>query len=901
MTSSFYNIEPLTPYLIAGDFVFTPNFRLARQVKAEWDRSKIVSQQHNWPSASVSPLEQWLLEQWRAARAIGKVERLALLDDHSAREIWLQVIAQDQNQHSDYSLLQGGAASEQAMLAYSQLYRWQVPVGSAGVSAQFSQDQDCATYLRWHLAFEKRVSELGMIHPMAALSQLRDSVETPVIERAALLDFDELPSLFLACISKLSGSVERLDSGRDHALIGVAPCVDRKAELAAAAHWAAHAYRDNPEQTVGIVLTDMDNDRGSFEIHLRRAFDCLGDNYNALPVNFSTGISLDHAPVVRDALLMLGATAPSINLPDVVNILQSRFNRCLDGRSDLAIRLISDLYSDGQAKISTAILRRRAKEVALGERKGLTLGSVLYDLMAMRLERKKQLPSAWVESWMSVLDAWGWPGAGNLDSLEYQQVERWYATLEEFAGLDAVLGTLGLVPALAALQRTTRARVSQPQTADSNVQVLGTLEAAGLHFDKLWVTGLQASRWPPAPRPSPFVPFHIQHDAGFPHASAESEWQYRHALVMRFRRSAQEVVCSYREQVDAAIDHPSPLIANLPIIEPKPGGTSVEQWILQRDEYSVEEIVDEQAPALLPKRLEGIRGGSGIVEDQSNCGFRAFARRRLHLEPLGEYRHALSSAERGSLMHAALQALWGRLETSAALATIDDNRETGLAAHVALDGLRSGIRERVGMACLELEQQRLQSLLCEWLATERARPPFTVVAREELLQTNLQGLPLTMRMDRRDALEEGGELVIDYKSSANSLGQWFGDRPAKPQLPLYLIASQYQSSSIAFAEVKAGKCRWLGLGSAEGIPGVSHDVPKATKRYASFDNWDALLAHWNNTLQGLVTAFIRGDAAVDPLPKACDFCGLKPVCRIGLAEGVDNVEQSALALSDSLS
>jgi ATP-dependent helicase/DNAse subunit B len=234
-------------------------------------------------------------------------------------------------------------------------------------------------------------------------------------------------------------------------------------------------------------------------------------------------------------------------------------------------------------------------------------------------------------------------------------------------------------------------------------------------------------------------------------------------------------------------------------------------------------------------------------------------------------------------MHKALEALWGRLQTSAALATIDDEHESGLAAQAALDGLRSNIRERVGMACLALEKIRLQALLCEWLELERKRSPFKVLAQEEELQISLQGLPLTIRMDRRDSLEEGGELVIDYKSSGGSLGQWLGERPARPQLPLYLVAGEH-STAIAFAEVKAGACAWRGLGNVSGIPGVLHEFPKATARYADFESWEAVLTHWHNVLHTLVAAFVGGDAAVDPLPKACDYCALQPVCRIGLQD-----------------
>ena len=52
-------------------------------------------------------------------------------------------------------------------------------------------------------------------------------------------------------------------------------------------------------------------------------------------------------------------------------------------------------------------------------------------------------------------------------------------------------------------------------------------------------------------------------------------------------------------------------------------------------------------------------------------------------------------------------------------------------------------------------------------------PPFEVVAREEDRTASLGGLELRLRLDRVDRLRGGDEMLIDYKSGASSLADWF--------------------------------------------------------------------------------------------------------------------------------
>ncbi len=77
--------------------------------------------------------------------------------------------------------------------------------------------------------------------------------------------------------------------------------------------------------------------------------------------------------------------------------------------------------------------------------------------------------------------------------------------------------------------------------------------------------------------------------------------------------------------------------------------------------------------------LANIRGGSSILQAQANCPFRAFASQRLQLEPLGATRAGLSPADRGSILHNALYALWGELENSDKLQEILDSIKDDLA------------------------------------------------------------------------------------------------------------------------------------------------------------------------------------------------------------------------------
>jgi probable DNA repair protein len=465
----------------------------------------------------------------------------------------------DLAERGEAALMQLGSAAELAREARETLLRWRLDATSPALVTEFRLDEDCASFHRWLLRFQTELRRRTMASAADLLTDLLQVPAPAAGPRVALLDFDDVQPLQMACLEHLCSEVRQVSGARCDAVMEVHAFPERAAELQAVAAWAAVQHRTAPGRSLGIILADA-TDRGRLEYLLRREFDCLGRNYTSLPVNFSTGISLDRAPVVRDALLALATAADDMPLGDLLALLRSRFIAGDDALGDPLVTVLQQLYRDGRRKVALARLRYLCQRE---EQARPAFAEALMATDRLRLRRRSQYPSAWAAAFSDLLHAWGWPGAAPLDSLEYQQVELWYGTLEAFAGYDELQGEIAYADALSLLRRLCQSQISQPQTADTPIQVMGPLEGAGLQFDHLWWVGLQGSRWPAAPRPNPFLPVALQKRHDMPHASAEREWQYAEALLRQYRGCSPLITISYARHMDGIPDLPSALVSGL--------------------------------------------------------------------------------------------------------------------------------------------------------------------------------------------------------------------------------------------------------------------------------------------------------------------------------------------------
>lgn len=887
MPRTLYDITPLVPLVDAGFVLLTPNLRLARRIKSEWDTRMAASGAAVWEPIPVLPLESWVQKQWQQGVSLGLLPALMQIGPAQALELWAQIIAGDELDSDSYSLLRPAAAGELAGQARETLLRWQVDTSNPGVRQNFRLDNDCGTFLRWQDLFEKRLAAAGQGTAVDAIGQLLERAEHMPKSRVALLEFDDIPPLYRSAVHALCEEVQEISPAAAPAERRLYTFADRRSELQAVARWAAATNRQQPAATLGIVLSDMAADRVALEYLLRREFDCLGENYTSLPVNFSTGIPLDRAPVIRDALAALAMSGRRCSVAAIESLLRSRFLKLPDADTALANYFIGRLYDAGREQLDTADLRYFANEVKLGDVKGLALGQILLGISGMRELRQMALPSQWIERFSQVLELWGWPGSGPLDSLEYQQVELWYRTLDEFRGYDAVCSSIDLERALQLLRSSCARQMSQPQTEDGNVQVLGPLEAAGLTFDQLWLCGMQAGRWPAAARPNPFIPQALQRELQMPHATAEREWTFAAGLLAQYAGSTATLHASFCRQLDDVPELPSPLLEGFQPAEIELPPAVSTHWQEQWQQRQLVLLEDNIAPAVITAELDNIGGGSGLLEDQSQCPFRAFARRRLRVEPLPEFSLALSPADRGSLLHDALNALWAGISDHSSLLALDGKaRETAVseAAKAAIMAFPAGRRRQFGRAYWRLEEQRLGNLLAEWLVLEENRAEFVVSQRELDVSFALGPLQLRLRVDRIDRLADGSQMIIDYKSGISRVQDWLGDRPGKPQLLLYGVAAPGEAAALAFGQIRPRDCKFVGLGRVEAAPGVSTDIAAVAADSMDAPDWETLNSRWRDNLERLAEEFLRGEAHVDPLNKAsCTWCGLQPLCRVAEA------------------
>jgi len=887
LVQRLYDIASLEALINDGYTLLTPNLRLARRIKSEWDERLRAAGATAWTPLSVHPLEHWLLEQWNMAASRDQLPAVTPLGHSQVLELWRQVIDDQARQSGDFHLLRTEAIAEMANQARDLLLRWQVDPHSPHIQQMFQFEHDCGTFLRWLRLFEQRLAKAGLCTPVDCLVQLAQLPHRQPASRVALVEFGHIAPLLQAALTTLSPQWHEVSPERRTARRLVHSFTSKRAELQALATWIGQQHRAAPTTTIGVVLSDMRTDRVTLEYLLRREFDCLGENFTSLPVNFSTGVPLDQTPLVRDALAALATGLEHISVPAVVNLLHSRFLATADTRDSATQRFIRKLYALQRETLAVADVYVLAKTVAGPEPKDFMLARQFASMAAMPALAHAALPSAWLERFNEVLSVWGWPGPQVLDSLEYQQLERWSRSLDEFAGLDVVCQPMGFARALVLLRECCARQVSQPQTADSPIQVLGTLEAAGLAFDHLWVCGMQATNWPSPPRPNPFIPVAIQTQSGMPHANSERELTFSTALMDQYARTCSVIHASYYRQHDGVAELPSALLAQFDMQTlPEPAPLSTE-WVTDFDSAVVETVDDQFAPALRAEEAPSVTGGSSLLEHQSQCPFRAFARHRLQLAPLPEFTTVLRAGERGSLLHAALYALWGQLQDSTTLSGLDSASEQR-AVTDAIDSALAKVRRKAqpgqGTAYWRLEKQYLTRLLLEWLAVERQRSAFSVVAMEQETVLELARMQLRLKVDRIDELPDGSRVVIDYKSGQSSVQDWLGDRPAKPQLPLYAIAEPSIPAALSYAQVRPFQCQFSGLGKASPAKGISTDLPPVIHAEAAEQDWIALNEHWRHALENLAQEFASGVARVDPHRRsACAYCGLQSLCRIDAA------------------
>ena len=884
--------------------LITATTRLSRELQREYDREQVAADLSTWPTAHILPFQAWLAELWDTAVYSGEAGgTLRLLRPSEERAIWEDIIWA----YGENLLLEVPATAEAALKSWELLCEWNLPLDAP----EWNDSTDSEVFYRWAQEFRRRSRENGWLSnaelPVFIADRIREGA-LPVPEKIEIVGFLELTpvqkQLFDALTSRGTEVKERVVSlaPGDAVRIGL---VDTDREIRAAAEWARQiletdAEASSPEFRIGIVVANLEQCRGCVERIFSEAFHPTShlrpDRDTHRLFNISLGLPLGEYPIIAAAFLVLEIQPQSIPMETLGRFLRSPFLR--GTTSEWTSRALLDV----------ALRSLREPEVLLEDVLALAgradapyhcpeLQSQLIAWSESWQEiQPHQMPSDWAASLSGLLEAMGWPGDGPLDSVQFQTIKKWHDLLSDFAGLDSVLGSIGLEAAVGRLYRLASTGQFQPESDSAPVQILGVFETSGLVFDRLWIMGMHDGEWPPPSSPDVFLPFRLQRQFDLPRASPDRELEFAHTLTARLLASAPTVVVSYPQREDDSDLRVSPLFQTLLEVEAE------ELELLGSDRYvhalresrRIEVVEDHNGPALADSSAGG---GTSLFKLQAMCPFKAFAELRLGATELDEPETGLSALDRGLLMHRVLQRIWDVLGSHAGLLSTGDERladivrmTVGAELHELGKRRRALRRERFR----EIEQERLECVIAEWLQLERERRPFTVIQQEARRRVTVGGIDLSIRADRMDRLENGDSVVLDYKTGECSASDWFGARPNDPQLPIYAVTAEAPVAGVFYGRLKTGKVAFRGVTDSEGlVPGVkpSRDAVSIGEK----------IDDWHDVLDQLGEDFREGRAAVDPKDrrKICRYCALPTLCRINEAQRSETERSSDAAGRDT--
>lgn len=823
----------------------TPNRRLARHLHA-------------------IPLATWLENCWRECN-----DQRALLNSHQERLLWQQIIEEILGKEFN------GIAST-IMEAYELVTNWQLNIANWNGYELYEsyESEDIIIFKRLNKKFEEYCRTNNLVTTCKLPSLLLPYLQDYNL-KITLSSFDEYSPQFQTLIDNLKNlnyQIYHNDSNNyKNSKLNTIGFDKQCDEITTVARWAKKLITSNPKISIGVIAINLKDLRSEI---IRIFNNVLGGEEN---FNISAGAVFSSLPIISSALeLLVLIPSEPFELKKISKILLSPYIH--GAEVEKSNRAIFDfkLHSLGQIQFRLSDIEFLAKKYSINIPILINILQSAHDIFT-QVKNKKLCHSDWIKIFIQILQILGWPSENNLTDYESEAIKRFTELLDEFALTDLIARKTYMIQALHTLRSIADQTIFQPiQKTESQINILGYLEAAGINFDYLWVIGLDQESWPTSSTPNPFIPIKVQKKFALPHSSAQRELHFCTTLINRFKRSAREVIFSYVKQIEDRVIGPSSLIAdiqeicisNLDLAAYTP---------LAKEIYNSKKLVvtDTDDYSFTPISNEVIYGGSRLIELQSLCPFRAFVEFRLTTKELKQFEPGISKLKRGILIHATLEEFWKKVKTHQNLCKYNQDDLHNLIIKSIEYALN---KENLSQNLYLLEKKCLIRLLTRWLEIEKNRPPFEVIATEKIVQTTLGTLQISLRIDRIDRLENGNLLIIDYKTGKKlpAVFDWFGVRPKNPQLPLYCVASG-EAQGLAFAQINIESIKFKNIGLDELAFGLR---TADENNFKNNINWQGLIEYWQEILTNLTKDFVSGIATPKPLsPEVCKQCEFGIICR----------------------
>lgn len=868
--------------------ILTPNRRLTAALHQVYRDHQLSACAIQWQTPLIMPIDRWFESLFLATltHANSGVSP-TLLNTSQTEFLWKRIIAQHELLQS---IIQVKETARLMQSAWKLLINWRIAL----TEADCEDYQDYLLLLSCIQQYEEQCQLNNWLDhatlPAYIVNFIREnsSFRHELPDRIILSGFNELLPIqqaFFEELLKLNCIVTQTSLRKAYNQTVVTEALSTTHEYQLMANWAKMKIEADKDVHIACVIPNLPDVRDQVkkvfeEVFFEEKQYCY--DIDQMIFNISAGKRLSEYQIIKTALHLLSIRDEIVFYEDLSLLLHSSF--------------LGDYFTEsGPREIYSFLLKKwNIHRISLSEEQHDFITSGDYALkqycpllcarLGQAIKLINTLPAAqtidaWIDVFNQLLQIYGWPGEKSLDSYLFQVIDAWLQLFHKIASIQVVSDQLSYVEALSLLQDCTDNTLFQPKSPLAPIQILGTLEATGITFDYIWLSGLDDITWPPKPNPHPFIPKKIQIAYQMPHSSSLREYTYCQQLMKQFQASSQLLVCSYATQKEQLERYMSPLLYDLPFadrdllsIDHTIG--NFEKIVLSKE---FEHFIDEAGPKV--NRALPLKGGAAAIKAQSHCPFKGFAEWRLFARAYDTPTAALQASEKGLILHHIMSLIWADLKDHPALLLLNErdlNRVVIKKITVALHTYCKGKLKAFGY--LKIEKKRLFKLIKNWLLLEKARPHFSVASIEEKVTATIAGIDFSFRLDRIDQIDNY-KIIIDYKSSGyNKIQDWFAERPLEPQLIMYLLALQQDVIGISFAQLHINDITLKGVSyhdmNVAGIKPITA-VKKDT-------TWDQQLEYWQANISHLCNEFLSGDARLYPVNQeaTCSQCAQQPFCRI---------------------
>lgn len=863
--------------LTKNSIILTPNERLSRRLHRVFAEQMQTQKSSVWPMPSIMSLSTWHQQLYQTAIEQQLIKEV-LLSHAQYTEVWHQIIDKFL---IEKKFLEPPQTVMEMMSAWQILKQWQVnykDITFTNTEEAKLFDQ-CASYVDKTL---RKNNWLALDEIADRLCQLPLKSLMPNVNKIILFGFDEITPQSQALFDHLKRCAFEMENidweiPAINTTVHVTPSLEQ--EYYAMANWA-HTQLMNGMQQITCIVPDLTSSRDLIARIFNEVFypNALFENYSASKhFNISGGNSLASLPMINIVFNFLDMYQYEFDYNTISNIILSPFITAAETEKLTRIQLDLKLRDK-----SLKTVYQRYLFLPTIEETCPAFGDVWKVILRYNPGSQYLPPTAWIQWLAGLLKHWGWPGERILNSQEYQQLQQWYAVMDELATLDDFCGQLNFNQFIYLLKQTVNNVKFQIKTTDAPVQILGMLEASGDLYDCIWIAGLTDKAWPPAVAPNPYIPFETQRRLNMPHASSQRQYDYSLKMMQRWLNSAPTIHFSYAEM---AGDEP---LACSPLLKPyvnKVEQTSSYEWSLPQQLHQVQKLETiAERPYVSYESDASITFSSSLFEQQVNCPFQAFAKQRLKSDEFKNPQQSWDRRLRGTNLHAVMEILWQRWQSSHALHQLSDDE-----IYEQVDATIESVLQKCFPSLLrptkhdyyQLEKNRLLAIVLKWLQIEKTREPFLVHAIESKQQANIAGLVLNLKIDRIDKTETGHWILIDYKANTQNVNDWFKTPPHKPQMLLYASILDPKPDVITYASLHPTdhKMKFIGV-AAEGIDFQGIKAFNTNKNIAA-TTWSDLLQDWQTQIYNIANEFTSGHLSIKPLaPDTCNSCHLASLCRI---------------------